>query len=298
MSRTKKTSFLRMLGIELNRGLHERRFWVMAAVLVLFCLLSIVLRSVWPVSQYYYGGEEGIKIWASWGFLAEWACGAALNNTVWKVYFPFLAAAAYAHVLPDDRKNGYAVQLIAKEGFGHYIAVKLCAGSILGGIMGAIPVLSTLLSVLLGIQKNPLLSDILQYYNETMSENPIRLYWKGTAVGGELSWVEWMLLGAISWFILGMIFGLVAGMIGMWTQNKLLIYVMPVVGLQLWDVCVSVLPLSGALQEKIYLKNYMGTDGFIQLSGYPVWAVILIILICVSVLIYPKVKDAYSEGGR
>lgn len=295
-----RVSFLRMLGIELSRGLHERNFWILVIVLFLFCLLSMAIYFVWPLSLYYNGGEEGLKIWNHWPFTEYAGVSSILYNGIWGVYFPFLVAAAYAHSIPDDRKNGYADQLIVKEGLGKYISAKLCIGSVLGGVIGAVPIISTMIITFLGIRINPFLQDAAQYYYQEQLdyEMDYSLYWGGTIVKEGASLREWMLTGCISWILLGLIFGLAAGMIGLWTENKLIIYMMPVVGLQLWDVCESLLPLPGNIMSKFYLKSYMASDSFGRLDKYPCLVLLLIILICIAVLLYPKVKDIYREGGR
>lgn len=301
MSKTKRSGggnsvpFVRMLGIELRRGLQERVFWVMVVILFLFCVISMVLYEVWPVSLYYIGGKKGLSIWGHWGTNVDQACNMVLNNTLWRVYFPFLGAVAYAHVLPDERRNGYAWQIIMREGFGKYITVKLCAVSVLGGVMGAVPIVVTAISAFLLIHVNPFLQEAVQYYRQTQEEVSFFRYWMDSDVWEEISLTEALLLGMVSWFLLGMLFGLVAGMIGLWTENKLMIYTLPVVGLQLWDVCVYLLSTHGL--SKFYIKSYMGKDGLGCLDVYPVCGILLIILVCISILLYPKVRERYKGEG-
>lgn len=289
-------SFMRMLGIEIVRGSQERRFQVMAVVLFLFCVLSVALNAVYPLSLYYHGGEKGLFIWGHWGFTSYNACRSVLDNTLWKVYFPFIASAAYAHVLPDERKSGYAEQLIMKVGFGRYMAVKLCACGILGGIVGAVPVMSMIIISVIGIHFNPFLKDAVQYFEAEQQAEEFQLRWNGTVFAEDVSLMKILLLGMLCWFLLGMVFGLVAGFIGIWTENKLMIYMMPVVGLQLWDLCVYLQPLSSL--KKAYIKDYMGFLNLGNLDGYQVFAGLLISLVCISVLFYPKMQNKYSEGGR
>lgn len=293
--KNRQISFMRILGLELARGLHEKRFWIVAGVVFLICIAAVGLHAVYPLTLYYRGGEEALEVWGHWPFSVYEECRAALDNSIWKIYFPFFAA-AYAYSLLDDRKNGYVYQLAMKQGIRKYISVKLCAGSILGGIMGMMPVICTSVITFLGIHVNPFVQDAVRYYRREQPEGSFLLYMGGNVVAEDLSLLQWMLLGGLSWFLLGLVFGLLAGIIGSWTENKLMAYVMPVAGLQLWDIIISLLPFPGT--EKLYIKTYMGFDSFGYLDWLTCVIVIMIVLVCVSVLSYPRAKYLYSEGGR
>lgn len=289
-----KFSFIYLLKNEIIRGFHEKYFWIIICSIFLFCTLSVAINAVYPLSLFYNGKEQGLFIWGHWGFTISNACKVVLDNTLWKVYFPFIVTAAYAHVLPDERKDGYASQLIMKEGFPQYFVSKLCAISFMGGVLGAAPIILVFLISFFGIRYNPFFKDAVLYFEKEQELELFHLTWNGNIILEQLSLTSILLIGMCCWFLLGTLFGLLGGILGIFIDNKLLIYMMPVVGLQLWDLCIYLQPFPQF--HKAYIKNYMGFINLGNLDVISIWIYLFLLLVGIIIIMYPKAKTKYSEG--
>ena len=49
------------IGLDLRRGLTNKRFWSTLGVLAFVFSLFIGLRGIWPLTTYYYGGDAGYR---------------------------------------------------------------------------------------------------------------------------------------------------------------------------------------------------------------------------------------------
>lgn len=293
------------LRVELSRGLREKRFWMVAGILLLVYLFWVILEGIWPISIYYNGGGmKALEAQGEYAYTPDGESLGILGSYLFVVYFPFIAAVAYGHSIIDDRKRGYVQQLTVRENFTSYIFGKLGAISILGGIMGALQVVSVSVIVFFGIQMNPFIREAVQCYSELERKNGNYIYclmWGDNVLTDGLSLVQWLCLGAINLFLLGAIFGLVAGIIGLWTNNKLMVYVMPIIVMQIWDVSVYLLstvtseshPALAYVLGRLYIKGHMGFTVYGDLKNYLYYIFMLLVLACIVILLYPRIRTKY-----
>ena len=227
-------------------------------------------------------------------------------------FFPFVGAAAFAWVIMDDRRRGYCMQQIQRTGFANYYWGKLAASSILGGILGALCMISLCLLSLLLIDYLPFFREAVDYNAETFRQlfepGNYRNYsigWSGYREYVSLAehpWVWNFLAGGIKYFVMGAFYGLLAGIIAFSTDNRVLMYAGPVVALFLWDglVCMfdrSEDPFSRAATviDKFYLRGHMTEFG--NLYHYCLLLFFFLVLGFLAAMLRNRAECRYMEGG-
>ncbi len=204
------------IGLDLRRGLTNKRFWSTLGVLAFVFSLFIGLRGIWPLTTYYYGGDAGYRAYVGRMFTQKIIIQSLIDLAVFANYFPFFGAVAFAYTIVDDRRHGYCLQQIQRIGFSKYYWSKLTASGILGGLMGTMCiVLICLLSAIL-VAWNPFTKEAVAYYNSWTDYDNIIGYvgwgYDGAYFYVENQWVWWM-LGCIKYFVMGTFFGFLAGII-------------------------------------------------------------------------------------
>ncbi len=293
------------IGLDLRRGLTNKRFWSTLGVLAFVFSLFIGLRGIWPLTTYYYGGDAGYRAYVGRMFTQKIIIQSLIDLAVFANYFPFFGAVAFAYTIVDDRRHGYCLQQIQRIGFSKYYWSKLTASGILGGLMGTMCiVLICLLSAIL-VAWNPFTKEAVAYYNSWTDYDNIIGYvgwgYDGAYFYVGNQWVWWM-LGCIKYFVMGTFFGFLAGIIAFYTNNKVILYAGTVIFLLLEDKWLYMLILFCGRDS--YISNILSRffqraniKMFGNLYHYSLLLFLIILLLNFAIYIQNRVEHFYMEGG-
>ena len=305
-------SIYETLNLDIKRGLCDKRFWAVFGIFSFLFFLCIVLDWVRPLTQYYNGGLESYKYFPVPGHVARYEVEVLSELVLFVDFFPFVGAAAFSWVIMDDRRQGYSMQQIQRTGFTNYYRGKLAASGILGGILGALCMISLCMLSLLLIDYLPFFREAVNYNVETFRQlfkpeqySNYSIGWSSYRVYVSLAkhpWVWNFLVGGIKYFVMGTLYGLLAGIIAFCSDNRVLVYAGPVMGLFLWDGLVYMLDRltesysrAATVLDKFYLRGHMTEYG--NLYHYCLLILFILILIFFAGRFRNRVECRYMEGG-
>ena len=300
------------LVLDLKRGLRDRRFWTVLAVVSVIFILCLALDWILPYTQYYYGGEESFKFFPSGGHVALYEVPKIMGMQVFSAFFPFIGTAAFAFVIMDDRRQNYCMQQIQKTGFSGYYWSKLAVSGILGGLLGALCIVAACVLSLLLVDYLPVFREAVDYNVElytrySSGSESIResigwgSYKKYISLADHL-WVWYLVLGSVKHFLLGVLFGLFAGIIAFFTENKVVLYSDPVISFLMWDSWVYILTrffetdsYIWTILNKFYIRTHRMDLG--DLYQYSLLAFLILVLIILAGGLRNRAECRYMEGG-
>lgn len=305
-------SICRNLCLDIRRGLRDKRFWAVLGIFSFLFFFCIVLDWVRPLTQYYNGGLQSYKYYPVPGHVARYEVEVLNGLVLFVDFFPFVGAAAFAWVIMDDRRQGYCMQQIQRMGFAAYYRGKLAASGILGGILGALCMVSLCLLSLVLIDYLPFFREAVDYNAETFRQifqsgqhSNYGIGWSGCrdyVFLDEHPWVWNFLAGGIKYFVMGASYGLLAGIIAFGSDNRVLVYAGPVLALFLWDGLVYMFdrftePFSRAATviDKFYLRGRMTEFG--NLYHYCLLFFFFLVLVFLSGILRDRTECRYMEGG-
>lgn len=302
-------SMLYCIYLDFKRGLLNKRFWTVLGSVSLIFLLHVILDGVWPLSHYYYGGEESFYLWGGRIYTSQGEIEALSNMELFSDFFPFLCAAAYAYTIIDDRRQGYYIQQLQRIGFPKYYWGKLVASGLLGGLFGALCMVVICLVSMLFTAWNPFIKEAVDFCAEWDA-----LYRDMTSISRYVGWepvraycnitssVVWYFMGGVKYFVMGVLYGLLASMIAFLTDNKVIMYAGPVIYLLLqdkWlylllDLVHTIFSVS-VVTERFSLRS--GRILYGDLYHYFLLLFMIALLLNLAKLLQHKTEYFYMEGG-
>ena len=306
-----KNSIFRCIGLDIKRGLSNRRFWAVLGVFSVIFVVHMMLDAVWPLSQYYNGGEKALTEEYGGRLFTLLQEISRLNDMIlFSNYFPFLGSVAYAYTVIDDRRNRYCMQLIQKSGFSNYYWGRMISSGILGGLLGALCMGAICLLAAVFTTWNPFISDAAEFLREwemeieRMNGNTEWLMYFGWGYDQAYAYLEnhyaiWYCLGACKYFVMGMLFGLLAGIIAFFSDNKIFLYAGPVLAIILWDKwSYTILDFLGADNRIIQGVSLRANNAsYSDLYQYSLLAFFIVLLLIFARHFKGRTRRFYMEGG-
>ena len=296
-------SVIHMIGIDIRRGVCNKRFWIAVAVLEVVFIAVIVGGNILAVQQYYNDGVNTKSDW--WGYILS------AQNNFWQLttmmlfvnFFPFLGAIAYTYSILDDRTHSYYRQITQKYGMKKYYWSRLISSGIMGGIF-AVTILVILIFILeVGITYNPFLKDAVQFYKELDGNSYIyTISWGNKELASVENFAVWRLMVCASYFLIGMLYGLVTALIAFVTDNRVLVYAAPVILSMIYEKGLYAVilmfhknPVASGTIRWFMFRERMG--GFDNLIDYSVVIFLIVLMITIGKMIENNVMTRYMEGG-
>lgn len=294
-------SVIHMIGIDIRRGVCNKRFWIAVAVLEIIFVAIIVLDNILAVQQYYEGGVFRNE-WYAFYLSAENDFNYITNLTLFGSSFPLFGAIAYAYSIVDDRKHSYYRQIVQKNKMQNYYWSRMIASGIMGGIFVVVVLGILILMLEIGINYNPFLKDVVQFYKQFITDNVHIISCGNTQLFEIHSEIIWELMVGFSFFIIGILYGLFSTIIAFLTDNRVIVYVTSLVASMIYTkglYAVILLFHKNPAVERILwwfmFQERMG--GFDNLIDYSVVIFLIVLMIFIAKIIENKVMVRYMEGG-
>lgn len=292
---------LHMIGIDLRRGLRNKQFWIAVMVLETIFLAVIVSENILSVQQYYYDGTANHE-WLGFLLDAQLEFENITRMDFFVNFFPLLGALAYACSIVDDRKHAYYQQITQKNGIKKYYWSRLISSGLMGGILVVILLGILILMLELGITHNPLLKDAVEYYKPFINDSFYTITWGGKELGTVENPVIMRTMVCAGYFLLGTLYGVMAALIAFVTDNRVLVYAVPVILSMIYErglYAVILLshknPVVEGTLRGFMLRERMGC--YENLNDYCVIFFLIIFLVVIGKMIEQKVVMRYMEGG-
>lgn len=306
VKQNKKISLIHMIGLELKRGLSEKRFWISLGIVCCFLILACVVQYLYTLTFYYNGDIEGeYSVYMSYNTVTRSLLFiSGLGSTLFISYFPFFSVFAYGYSKIDDRKNKYDMQIVGRVGFFHYYLSKASAVSLLGGFYcGCIPFFFALLIEIL-YNRNPFLQSAVSYFKQREIENPpqdFTIYFYQKEIGVIRHYWSQVFYVTVMLFITGLVFAFLGFLVSLFIENKILFYAFPVFFLQFWDRFIEWVSSAYYRSHHEYLHLYLFLKEMMpqcnNLSYLCALGIIFAVSFFLAVFFYPKAEEKYREGS-
>lgn len=269
--------------IELKRALKEKRLFYLIIFLVIMSALLSIPNYMPSQIDYWYDtkniklGVNPVEVWE--GFLSS------KLMTTFVVLFPILV---YSHSIVDDLQYKYINNILFKVSFKVYYKTKLLVCMILGGSIYFITsILSFGMFFIIYKGKESILSSEQYVFslfgNKVIFTSPL-IY---------LIFVSFIL------FILGAIYAAIGFFVGLYTNNKMLIYSISVLSLCIYEgVAYLTSQLAGIFIGNRASSLYGTFSIFLDLGMYHSEKVIINNLILFIIIVYAmssKIKKVESN---
>ncbi len=296
-NRMKRVSYGHCVAMELKRGFLERRLWVFMVIMLAYWTFMTVLWEACEVQILVYYVSWGATDFD--GLNIPTLVSDMLNDTIFIYFIPFLATVVYAFSIVDDRVSGFARQVYSRTGFARYYAGKLTASGVIGAFfcaaqMGVIFVVASVANIFMRarLAADGVTNVVDNYFYAAFSGNSV-----------DLSFARWILLGFAQLLLAGALYGLMAALLAFFTDNKLLVFVVPVFVPQLFDKVMYLIGLPLSMGDST-LTAYETLSGFklgfdvsdLGTACTTVAAILCLALVCL--LCRGRLGLKYAEGGR
>lgn len=305
---TASNSILYDLYLDIKRGLSNKRFWTVLGIYSLIFLLHMILSSTWALTCYYLGGERMCEILSGPILTTHIEISRLTDLDVFKNYFPFIGATAYAYTIMDDRKRRYYMQQTQRVGFSRYYWCKLAAGSLLSGLLGALLMASICLLVLLFITYNPFIKGVVEYYSQfdPYISQPFYIGWsrgEDALITVINIWV-WWLIGGMKNFLLGALYGLMASVLAFFTDNRVIMTACPILYFLVEDKWLYILTLLfgedsyvSMILSKFYIRGNLNTAEYGNLYHCALLIFLIVLFLNLAKRFQNRAECLYMEGG-
>lgn len=239
------------IGIEIKRILMEKRFHVTILLLVSTAII-MTFPNFLPEKIDYINSTSTQKI-LTFNDIIVWK--SSLGTRMMTAFLPLFPVIIYGHSLVDDIESGYANQIIKNIGYKKYYTSKLISSIISGGL--CLFLTSILLYCLLRII----------YFTGIDMENldkalNLKYEFKLIKTITFSSKLLYVLFISSILFILGTIYASMGFLVSLFTNNKMLIYTIPIFGLRIYEDIVYLISL---ILSKVFSENY-GNNFYISYS--------------------------------
>jgi len=297
--------YVRAIGLELKRGLSERRFWFALGAVLCYLLLESVVAYLFPFTLFFQDtiqlGIFGCNIPTRTGLFRT-----GLTATLFVSFFPFFAVLAYGHSKIDDRKNRYDMQLVSRMGFFKYFISKAVSTGLLGALFcGAVPAIFAVMIELL-FERNIFFKDAVAYFagGANPEENIHTIYFYGRELAVFRGYWQYALYVTLMLFLTGLVYAFLGYVVSLFIENRVLFYAFPVLFLQFWDRMVA---LASSVYRASHGGKYSGRLGYLflkesmpgceNLSYVCTLGIILMVSVFIAVWSYPGIEKKYREGA-
>lgn len=257
--------------VELTRALKEKRFYIITFFLIGMSLIVTFPTYLPKQIDYWYSAGNEIKSFTS---IDVWKM--FLNcrlMTAFIVLFPILI---YSHSIIDDLNYKYINNIILKVNFKVYFRAKLLVCMFLGGLTYCVTSLASF-----GLYN-------IIYSGQTLDINSVQYTF--LLFGYEINFgspVSYVIFISIILFVLGAIYSSIGFLIGLYTENKMLVYSISALSLHIYEGTIyAISRLCKLIIGERASSLYMSFSVFAELGVYATHTVIFNNLVLFIIILY------------